>query len=287
MPSQPLCEVFGHPFNNFSPEAVEDRVNSLCPFNNKIPKCTKDKAANPLGVCSTYVNGDPIIICPIRFRENWRIVQDVAPFLLPGVEDYKLVTEVTMKDGDGEEVGSVDGVLVNYVDGNVVDFGALEIQAVYISGNIRNPFAYYMAQPLQAVNGVWGGDNPPRPDWLSSVKRLVRQITVKGVVLNTWGKKMGLAVQRQFYNNHLPMLRGLDTVSPEEAGLCWYLYDLAFNPAINEYNLVLVEQVYMKFADALERFSTVKAGDMQNFTSVLQDKVRKELKRNARPAELL
>jgi len=34
-------------------------------------------------------------------------------------------------------------VLVAYDDaGKVVDFGALEIQAVYISGNVREPFEY-------------------------------------------------------------------------------------------------------------------------------------------------
>ncbi|MGA2504301.1 MAG: NotI family restriction endonuclease [Anaerolineales bacterium] len=286
MPSRPLCEVFGHPINNFSPESISAREDSLCPFNNKIPRCTKDKSANPLGVCSTFENGDPIIICPIRFRENWRIINDVSAFLLPGVEDYKFLTEVTMKDRDGEEVGSVDGVLVNYSGGEVIDFGVLEIQAVYISGNIRNPFAYYMENPTRAATELWNGDNPPRPDWLSSVKRLVRQITVKGVVLQDWGKKMAIAVQRQFYSNHLLMLQGINTVSPEEADLCWYLYDLVANSENNGYNLVLLEQVCMKFDDALERFSSTKSGDIRDFTAILRDKVQRELRRNARPAQL-
>lgn len=144
----PLCEVFGHPFNNVSRKAEADRSQALCPFQNKFPKCTKDKANDPLGGCSTYENGSPIIICPVRFRQDWRILSDVFPFLLPGIKDYQYVPEVRMKDGEGNEVGNIDAVLANYRNGQVIDFGALEIQAVYISGNIRNPFEHYMTNPL-------------------------------------------------------------------------------------------------------------------------------------------
>jgi hypothetical protein len=52
MPEHPLAEVFGHPTNDFSQHAVRCRKNKLYPFNNKIPNCTKDKAKDPLGVCS-------------------------------------------------------------------------------------------------------------------------------------------------------------------------------------------------------------------------------------------
>jgi len=43
----------------------------------------------------------------------------------------------------GRSAGNIDVVLVSYDnDGKVLDFGALEIQAVYISGNVRDPFEY-------------------------------------------------------------------------------------------------------------------------------------------------
>ncbi|MCC6147259.1 MAG: hypothetical protein IT308_06790 [Anaerolineaceae bacterium] len=271
----PLCEVFGYPFNNVSRKAEEDRSQTLCPFHNKFPKCTKDKANNPLGVCSTFEYGNPIIICPVRFRQDWRILSDVSSFLVPGITDYKYVTEVRMKDGEGNEVGNVDAVLVDYKDGEVVDFGALEIQAVYISGNIRNPFEHYMANPFKAMNETWSGANPPRPDWLSSVKRLVRQLTVKGVILQAWKKKMAIAVQTHFYREHLPALKNIKIVSPDESDLCWYLYDLFLDKEKNEYNLMLVEQVYTKFIDALERFSTLQAGDINQFTNVIKERIRR------------
>jgi len=50
-PGQPLAEVFGHLTTDQTEKAVRYRSNRLCPFNNKIPNCTKDKAKNPLAGC--------------------------------------------------------------------------------------------------------------------------------------------------------------------------------------------------------------------------------------------
>ena len=50
--THPLREVFGFPVDNFSPEATRHRDKKLCPFNNKVPNCTKDKANDPLGTCT-------------------------------------------------------------------------------------------------------------------------------------------------------------------------------------------------------------------------------------------
>nr|CBX29915.1 hypothetical protein N47_F16100 [uncultured Desulfobacterium sp.] len=61
---QPLAEVFGHLIDDQSEKAVRYRSNRLCPFNNKVPNCTKDKAKNPLGVCSVFHNDSPAITCP-------------------------------------------------------------------------------------------------------------------------------------------------------------------------------------------------------------------------------
>ena len=61
MSEHPLAEVFGYPTTNFSDEAIRFRQKKLCPFNNKVPSCTKDKATSPLGVCSIYHNNDIVI----------------------------------------------------------------------------------------------------------------------------------------------------------------------------------------------------------------------------------
>ena len=45
-----LEEVFGHLTTDQTDRAERYRPGRLCPFNNKVPNCTKDKAKNPLGV---------------------------------------------------------------------------------------------------------------------------------------------------------------------------------------------------------------------------------------------
>jgi hypothetical protein len=59
--NQPLAEVFGHLPTDFSPKANRYRKHKLCPFNNKVPSCTKDKAKDPLEVCSVYNGDNPVI----------------------------------------------------------------------------------------------------------------------------------------------------------------------------------------------------------------------------------
>ena len=39
---------------------------------------------------------------------------------------------------------------------NITDFGSLEIQGVYISGNLRRPFVHYMEDPL-GQEPTWTG----------------------------------------------------------------------------------------------------------------------------------
>ena len=59
--NQPLAEVFGHLPTDFSSKAMRYRRNKLCPFNNQIPNCTKDKARDPLGVCSIHYGEGAVI----------------------------------------------------------------------------------------------------------------------------------------------------------------------------------------------------------------------------------
>lgn len=51
----PLSEVFGFPIDYDGVKAKRYRKQRLCPFNNKVPNCTKDKANDPLGVCSIWI----------------------------------------------------------------------------------------------------------------------------------------------------------------------------------------------------------------------------------------
>jgi hypothetical protein len=200
-PKQPLAEVFGFPIHDFSDEAKRYRVKNLCPFNNKVPNCTKDKAKDPLGVCSVFEGSDIAITCPVRFRQNWIIADDAADFFFPPQARWTTLVEVRLNDKNGKSAGNIDIVLVSYDrGGKVIDFGALEVQAVYISGNVRNPFEHYMMNALRNKNMDWSNqENYPSPDYLSSSrKRLVPQLIFKGGILNAWGKKLPLPLTAAF-----------------------------------------------------------------------------------------
>jgi len=189
---QPLAEVFGHFITDQTEKAIRYRSHRLCPFNNKVPSCTKDKAKNPLGVCSIYHGNQPVITCPVRFREEWIIADDAASFFFDESATWSSLVEVRLNDANGKLAGNIDVVLVAYDErGKVYNFGALEIQSVYISGNVREPFEYYMEEPIARVQMDWSNEpNYPRPDYLSSSrKRLVPQLLFKGGILHSWKKK--------------------------------------------------------------------------------------------------
>ncbi|MGQ4808160.1 hypothetical protein NKDENANG_01527 [Candidatus Entotheonellaceae bacterium PAL068K] len=183
MPKHPLAEVFGYPADNLSSPARRYRDHRLCPFNNRVPNCTKDKANDPLGVCSIHAGENLTITCPVRFREDWIIAEHAADFFFSTQTTWTSLTEVRLNDKNGRSAGNIDMVLVAYDQlGKVTDFGSLEVQAVYISGNIRRPFEHYMQSPEQYADMAWTGEsNSPRPDFLSSSrKRLVPQLMFKG-----------------------------------------------------------------------------------------------------------
>jgi len=271
---QPLAEVFGFLINDKTGQANRFRSKRLCPFNNKVPNCTKDKAENPLGVCSVYFEKEPVITCPIRFRENWIITDDAASFFFDKKAKWSSLTEVRMNDGEGKSAGNIDVVLAAYDDkGKIYDFGALEIQAVYISGNVRNPFEFYMKDPVENLKMDWSTQpNYPRPDYLSSSrKRLAPQLMFKGGILKAWNKKTAVALNKGFYNT-LPKLK---TVPKEKADIAWFIYDLNLvdDGGGKRYSLCKVDEVFTEFESALIKITTAMPGDLNAFIKLLQDKL--------------
>jgi len=282
MPLHPLAEIFGFPFDNLGAEASRFRKHRLCPFGNKIPNCTKDKAKNPLGVCSIYDGQEVVITCPIRFRENWIIAEDAADFFFPEDSRWTTLTEVRLADKYGKSAGNIDVVLVAYDDkGQVTDFGALEVQAVYISGNIRTPFEFYMKDPAKRKDMDWTDKaNYPRPDYLSSSrKRLAPQLIFKSGILRAWGKKTSVALNKGFYET-LPKLR---EVPKKEADIAWLVYDLRYQKANKKFRLAREKCVYSKLEEALAQITRSEAGDMDNFIDLLQNKVNEKLENNSHP----
>jgi len=175
---------------------------------------------------------------------------------------------------------NIDIVLVAYdKSGKVYDFGALEIQAVYISGNVRDPFEHYMKNPRERGNMDWSNQpNYPRPDYLSSSrKRLVPQLLFKGGILNSWKKKTAVTLNKSFFET----LPKLEQVSPQKADIAWIIYDLKKNGNKDfqrkEFALVKVDEVFTKFEPALLTITTPRPGKLENFIKILQEKLDERL----------
>ncbi len=272
MPSHPLAEVFGFPYDNLSQHPERYRRMKLCPYNNRVPSCTKNSVKDPLGVCSVFENEQPVITCPVRFRQNWLIIEDAANFFFPGDVTWTALREVRLNDAEGNSAGDVDFVLVALDEQEkIVDFGALEVQAVYISGNVSNPFNYYMQHRHETPNFLW--ERYVRPDYLSSSrKRLVPQLIYKGRILLRWQKHMAVAVQDNFFAT----LPELPSVSSEEADIAWFVYRMAHDREQNLYELVRERIVYTQLTPALTAITTPPVGDVNDFVSRLQDKLNRE-----------
>lgn len=285
MAKQPLSEVFGFHPQDQSEQAKRFRRLRLCPFNNKIPNCTKDKADNPLGVCSVLEGSKSVITCPIRFRQDWLIAEHAAQFFFSESATWTSLTEVRLADRNGKSAGNIDLVLVEYdSNGKVIDFGSLEIQAVYISGNVRRPFEKYMENPSLNGGMDWSKEaNYPRPDYLSSSrKRLAPQLLFKGGILHQWHKKMAVALDRPFFAT-LPFL---PIVPKDCADMAWLIYDLVPKSPVGPFNLTHVETVYTAFSDSLIAITKPDVGDPETFIRVLQHKLDSHFKQETPPENM-
>lgn len=271
----PLAEVFGFPADNMSEEAQRYRANRWCPYNNPTgANCTKDSISDPLGVCSIRHGAQTVITCPVRFRQDWRIIEDAARFFFPhrpsGASLPRMLSEVPLRDGAGNEAGNIDVVLLDLdEDGSIRDYGALEVQAVYISGNVRAVFRHYMANPTEHLHN-WPEAKYPRPDFLSSSrKRLAPQLLYKGTLLNHWRRKISVAVQREFFAS----MPTFPQVSRDEADLAWLVYDLIHDSQTNRYFLQSSDIIYTQFQATLRAFTIPPLGEEQPFLNQLQRKL--------------
>ncbi len=283
MPNQPLAEVFGFPINNMTDDADRHRQHRLCPFGNAVPNCTKASIENPLGVCSVFSGeGEVVITCPVRFQEGWRIASDAAAFFFPPGAAWTSLTEVRLKDSAGKSAGNIDVVLLSYdALGRITDYGSLEVQTVYISGNVSTPFRHYMESPQTRADMDWRGQrNYPRPDYSSSSrKRLAPQLIFKGGILNGWGRKMAVALNSGFYET----LPALEEVDKPEANLALFIYDLVLNPTQNRYVLTLQKTVYTNFEPTLIKITRSEAGEEALFLEQMQKELSKRLNNAAVP----
>jgi hypothetical protein len=190
-----IGEVFGHdtalsasrPGKNLHP----------CPFRGN--DCSKGNKKKPLGICSFTDGKTATVVCPVRFLQDGVMFKDAARIAFGLGAQCVAVPEVrvleVMRNGKRRKIGKVDFLLAHVVDGNAVDFAALEVQAVYISGeSIRPAFDRYLR------TGQLSEDGKRRPDFRSSAqKRLMPQLALKVPIFRRWGKRFFVATDSSFF----------------------------------------------------------------------------------------
>lgn len=280
------------PFRPIHPKAQRDlsTPESVLPFDKQFSRCTKDSKTDPLGVCSVYAGGKPAITCPVRFTEGDVMLQITKAWAgsvigipaneLNTISEVRLVPASPLGsalaetvEGDDDEdltvpevvetsAGNIDYVVAHIdvvrpgstliTDYNVNTYAALEVQAVYISGNVRQPFIEFMG------GESWVGINPPRPDWLSSSrKRLVPQLAWKGSILHEWKRPIAVCVQDAFWQT-MPFLINIAKPADHYQEMAWIIIDLYRQGRI--FRLQHVRTMYSGYDSALAAATKTPAG---------------------------
>jgi len=190
-----------------------------CPFRGN--DCAKGNKTDPLGICSLTEGRIATVVCPVRFLEGGIMFHDAAKIAFGKGVKCVAVPEVrvleVLRGGKRKKIGKVDFLLTHIVENKAVDFAALEVQAVYISGaTIRPAFNHYIQ------TGELLDDGKRRPDFRSSAqKRLMPQLALKVPIFRRWGKRFFVATDSTFFSELPPM-------NPQSSGnseVTWLNYD--------------------------------------------------------------
>ena len=212
-----IGEVFGH--DTAVPATRPTQKSHPCPFREN--DCAKGNKTDPLGICSLTEGRLATVVCPVRFLEDGVMFRDAAKIAFGKGINCVAVPEVrvleVLRDGKRKKIGKVDFLLTHISEGKAVDFAALEVQAVYISGaTIRPSFNHYVRTGELLVDGK------RRPDFRSSAqKRLMPQLALKVPIFRRWGKRFFVATDSTFFSE-LPQMK------PQSAGnseVTWLSYD--------------------------------------------------------------
>jgi Restriction endonuclease NotI len=237
-----ISEVFGFGVEDISDEARAARLNKHCPFRNS--PCTKSSKTDPIGICSLSDGNEAASLCPVRFVEADRIFDDAARQAFGDGANYGIFPEIRIlkiaADDEGardRKIGKVDFVIGCIQSGEVTDFAALEVQAVYFSGGeIRSPMNYFLEHERLDIS-----NSHRRPDFRSSAqKRLVPQLQLKVPVFRRWGKKFFVVVDTQFFRE-LPTFAHTTRMNSEVTWLCYPLAKSGANYSMQDVQIVYSE----------------------------------------------
>lgn len=273
-----------------------DRKPQPCPFQaTKVDAlCSKEGgvcslrlysyAAHPkngraMGVQVEGPKGDLRATCPYRLHEdktvfNWvseTILKDQTPHLV-GEVGFLEAGATTDAEG-GDDVGRIDMILVasNTSEQAPMEWAALEIQAVYFSGNAMK--GEFEAFADEKVDWVIFPAGKRRPDYRSSgPKRLMPQLQIKVPTLRRWGKKMAVVVDRSFFDS----IGEMDRVPHiSNADIAWFVVKFEEVPGSNQMRLVKNEVRYTTLERSVEGLTGGKPVTLPTFENRIKDNAKR------------
>lgn len=206
-PRLSIAEVLGRPSEmGFNPGDSE----FLCPFIRRA--CTKRSAAmsTPYPVCTIRNSGGhPICVCPKRFHQIG-FLNDVIDHAWWGEKpkNPQIASEVKMSG-----FGNVDYVIADLSgDGAIGQFLSVELQAIDISGSVRDAYDGLLSSSFLEKKKAYG------PNWKNVYKRYVNQLISKGFHHHHWGSKVVSVVQDEIYEyicSDATFMKSADVTSPD------------------------------------------------------------------------
>ena len=274
-----IAEIFGYGLDNLTDEAWDSRRAKRCPFRDS--PCTKSSKKDPLGVCSLSDGVEAAALCPVRFTERDVIFTDAARLAFGehvtfGIFPEVRILKVTAGGGRSRarKIGKVDYLLGKIQNGVVVDFAAVEVQAVYFSGGeIRSLLNHYIEnQELDLAS------SERRADFRSSAqKRLIPQLQLKVPVFRRWGKKVFVVVDTKFFQE----LPRFSTTTPSNSELTWLAYPIIKTGV--DYKFGEVKIVYSEWDDVRNALREGTPPEPDEIVAELQTR----LDRRKNPARVL
>ena len=272
----PFAEVLGYPTTNTSEEAQEARKNKTCRFTgiHKSDKgeCKKlNESSN--AACSVYHDGKAVVNCPQRFEEGNEVFVEAARFffakhrqdaenLTINVRPEKRIYLTTPDNKSKARYGNIDFVLeLLNEDEEIVDIGTVELQSIYITGNMTKPYNQYMDDRPETTFFDWRDEvnknsDYPSPDVLSSIKRLSFQIFSKGsIVADNWQKRQVIVTDSTLYDF---FDLGFGTAEKDDDDdIAWFVCELNEMDEEKEFQMGVSETRYGTYQALKESFLTV------------------------------
>lgn len=217
-------EIFGHPHSARSRQAGEDRAKHWCPFVDKACYKQSRLISIPFGVCSAHVNGKEIALCPRRFLDDNAVFFDIAQHHFKTTHDILVFSEVPLKD-----VGSFDFVMVKHkpLSSDIEDFVVIEFQTgqTFQTGALVKGFNDFIAGESVVYKTYNFGLNT-YDIW----KRTFTQILNKGIILESWRRKIYWVVQDPIYQNLEQRYNLQNLEYDDQHSTIFALYDLRTSP---------------------------------------------------------